>query len=47
MDVERENWNEVEITIPSPDPNRHWIQVNVKGSVISHTYILISGRYPV
>ena len=47
MDVERENWNEVEITIPSPDPNRHWIRVDVKRSVISDTYILISKRYPV
>ena len=47
MDVKRENWNEDEITIPCPDPNRHWIRVNLKRSVISHKSILISERYPV
>ena len=41
------NSNEVEINIPCPDANSHWIQVNVKRSVISDTYILISKRYPV
>ena len=33
LDVDREISNEFKITVPGPDPIRHWICVNSKRSV--------------